>query len=99
MDLEFASFNSTTLIFIAAVLLVFFVQVLLCFKAESGFVKALPLLLFVVATIVFFVLMQTSSGWDILGYLTLGLYALIAVGACLIAWLIYGIVKLFTRDK
>ena len=98
MDLEFASFNSTTLIFIAAVLLVFFVQVLF-FKAESGFVKALPLLLSVGATVVFFVLMQTATNWDALGYLVLGLYALIAVGACLIAWLIYGIVKLFTRDK
>ena len=47
MDLKLDIFDPSTLILIAGVLLVFIVQISLCFKSESGFVKALPLLLFV----------------------------------------------------
>ena len=98
-NIQLTDSQLTTLIVVASSLLVFIVQLLLCFKSESGFVKVLPLLLFLAATVTFVVLMRTIQGWDAIGYLLLGILSGVLFLACVLAWIIYGIAKASDRKR
>lgn len=98
-DIQLTDSQLTTLIVVASSLLVFIVQLLLCFKAESGFVKVLPLLLFLATTITLIVMMYSNQSWDAIGYLLLGMLSGVLFLACVLAWIIYGIAKAGSKRK
>ncbi|MBE5739447.1 MAG: hypothetical protein E7349_01170 [Clostridiales bacterium] len=98
-DIQLTDSQLTTLIVGASALIVFIVQLLLCFKAENGFVKVLPLLLFLATTITLIVMMYSNQSWDAIGYLLLGMLSGVLFLACLLAWIIYGIAKAGSKRK
>ncbi len=98
-NIQLTDSQLTTLIVVASALVVFIVQLLLCFKAGNGFVKVLPLLLFLATTITLIVMMYSNQGWDVIGYLLLGLLSGVLFLACVLAWIIWGISKACAKRK
>ena len=84
--------DSTTLFVTAAVLVVFPVQLLLCFKSKKLRVKLLPSIFLIVAVIFFFAMMFVAQDWDAVGYAILGALsgALLVISG--IAWAVWAIV-------
>ena len=89
--------DKDNLLLIICLLVVFAIQLVLCFKVKFLIIKLLPVLALFIATIVFIVLMKLVSGWDALGYLLLALVTGIGVLVCGFAWFIWGVIKLIKR--
>lgn len=100
-------FDPSNLITIAIILGIFALQLILCFKARPVIVKLFPTILCILATIAFIVTLkfypQTLEGFEAfgaaLGYLVLFIVALIALGGCVVAWIIYGIATAARKSK
>ena len=99
IDLGFITLDVGNLIAILFCMVVFVVQLVLCLKVKFLFVKLIPLILGVIASVGFFIGLNVSEGWDAIGWLALFLYALIFLACIVASWLIYGIIKLITRKK
>ena len=99
INLGFIQIDSSNLIVILFGIAVFAIQLVLCLKVRLIIVKLIPIMVAVVAGIVFFIGMCLSNGWDVLGYFALLIYAFIALGVCAIAFIVYGIICLIKKIK
>ena len=83
-------FDYTTVVFIAAVIFAYCLQLFMCFKAKKLFVKLIPVILFALAMIVMAILSAVASGWDALGYLFFALLFFATLCVCGFAWATFG---------
>ena len=98
--LHFGSFEIRTDVFLLILFfLVFFVQLLLCFKVKNLVVRLIPSCLFALMTAVFFVLIFVFDGWDSLGFLLLAICTASLLLACGIAWCVCWITHRSKRSK
>ncbi len=74
-------------------------QLLLCFRVKSVIIRLLPLIAFLILTVIFAVLMFKATGWDGLGYMLLALYSAILFGVCGICWGAFAIVKIVQKRR
>lgn len=98
--LKFALLESDgteAIVLIAGVVLL--IQLLMCFLLRRVWIKLIPTVLSFVVTVAFAILMVTSEGWDVLGYLLLGLCSFCALCACAVAWLVWAIVRAIKKRK
>lgn len=73
---------------------VFFVQLLLCSKVKSLLIRLVPVALFFVSATCFTVLSYVYyEGWDGLGALVLGLFFVLFLLACGLAWGVWAVLK------
>ena len=91
-DIWIGEVDFTTLVAIAAVLFVFPLQLLLCFKVKKLLIRLLPPILLTVATIVFFSLMFVAKDWDAVAYAIFGAFSGALLIVCGIAWGIWAII-------
>jgi len=89
----------TSLIAISSVLVVLPIQLLLCFKVKSVFLRLLPSILLTVTTIFLFTMMTTSRDWDALGYAVLGVLSGVLLIFSGIGWGIWAIVRCIRKKK
>lgn len=89
----------TTLIAITSVLVVLPIQLLLCFKVKSVFLRLLPSLLLTATTILFFTMMATSRDWDAIGYAVLGVFSGVLLIFSGVGWGIWAIVRCIKKKK
>ena len=90
--------DGTEVIFIiAAVMLA--VQLLLCLKVKRVWIRLIPTVLSVLATVGLIVMMTQSDGWDVLGYLLLVICSFALVGACAVAWIIWAIIRIINAIR
>ncbi|MBE5947808.1 MAG: hypothetical protein E7261_02140 [Lachnospiraceae bacterium] len=75
------------------------IQLLLCFKAKKRIIRLLPVIVFAVLTITFFIMAVVAQGWDGLGYLFFAIYTGITLFVCGIGWGIWWIVKLCRKNR
>ncbi len=99
VDLGFIKIDASNFIAIIIGIVIFALQMILLFKGKFLIIKLLPILLCAIASVVFIITTFTTEGWDALGWLLLFVFALIYLGVCAFAWVVYGIIKLFTRKK
>ena len=92
-NIQLTDLQMAILIAVAAAFVMFILQLVFCFKAKNRLVKIIPLFLSGLIGIVFFMAMKSTFGWDTLELFVLDLYELIFMGACLLAFLVYGINK------
>ena len=90
-------FDPTSLIAIAACIVFFTVQLLLCLLSRRVFVRLIPTLLSVLFAGGCFAMIFLSTGWDAIGYLLLAIIGSFPAAACLLAWVIYFVVWLINR--
>ena len=98
-DIWIGEVDSTTLFVIAAVLFVFPVQLLLCFKAKKLLVKLLPPIFLTVAAIIFFAMAFVAQDWDAIGYFIFSALSGALLIVCGIAWGIWAIVVGIRKKK
>ena len=87
------------LIAASAVLVVFPIQLALCFRAKKRFIKLLPTVLFAVAAVTFYIMAITARDWIGFAYIIVAVFC----GAMLlfsgIAWGVWAITKLVKKAK
>ena len=97
-DIWIRDIEITTLIAVASVFVVLPVQLLLCFKAKSVFLRLLPAILLTATTVFLFVMMTAAKDWDALGYAILGAFSGVLLLFSGIGWGIWATVK-WPRSK
>ncbi len=87
-------------------ILVFAVQLFLCFKLKNLFIKLIPSILFAISAIALYFITQefanNTTGWEglgAIGYVALMIYALIGVGICILGLIVAGIIKAIKNKK
>ena len=88
-----------TLIAISSILMLFPIQLLLCFKVKKLFLKLLPSFVFAISTIFLFIMMRTTTDWDAIGYAILFVFSGVLLIFSGIAWGIWSIVKIIKKRK
>ena len=86
-----------TTIFYTSIVVVFILQLWLCFKVKKLRYRVLPMLLFLLGTFVFGILSFVIDGWDALAYLIYAMYfgsmVLSCIVGCLICLLVKGVIR------
>lgn len=92
-------FDPTTLLIVAACIVAFVIQLLLCLRSRRVWVRLIPTVLSVLVAAVFFGMIYLFEGWDAIGYLLLAIIACFPAATCIFAWLIFGIVCIFRKKR
>lgn len=92
-DIWWGDVNLTVLVLAASVLFLLPLQLLLCFKAESLFVRLFPVGLLAVVGVWFLFLFYAVPGWDGLGYIIFAIYAAFMVIVCGLGWGVWAIFR------
>jgi hypothetical protein len=80
-----------TIVVFVSVIATLILQLLLCSKATKTFIKLLPIVFFIVSTVVFYICSTTIGGWDGLGYLFFALLSFGLILVCGLAWSVWAI--------
>lgn len=99
LDASIRDIDITTLIAVSSILIVFPVQLLLCFKAKKLLLRLLPSLLLTITTVFLFIMMRTTTDWDAVGYAILFIFSAVLLIFSGIAWSVWAIIKLIKKKK
>ena len=92
--LDFGIFKIKTELFLLIVaVLLFLLQLFLCFKVKSLKLRLLPLIVLGAMIAIFVVLIFLTDGWDSLGFLVLAIWTALLLVPCGIGWLVWAIIK------
>lgn len=92
--IDFGIFKIKTELFLLIVaVLLFLLQLFLCFKVKSLKLRLLPILILGAMIAVFVVLIFLTDGWDSLGFLVLAIWTAILLIPCGIGWGVWTIAK------
>ena len=98
MDLKILEIDSDVfLLTISTIVLI--IQLLLCFKTKNKFIKLIPVILFLISTIVFSIFIFILDGWDSVGCLLLAIGSLFLLFVCGISWIIWRFNMKLEKDK
>ena len=98
MDLKILEIDSDVfLLTISTIVLI--IQLLLCFKIKNKFIKLIPVILFLILTIVFSIFIFVLDGWDSVGCLLLAVGSLFLLFVCGISWIIWRFNMKLEKDK
>ncbi len=89
----------TTSFLILSIAIILPCQLLLCFKIKSIILRLLPLIAFLILTVLFAVRMFTADGWDGLGYMFLAIFMAIMFAICGVCWGIFAIVRFVKKRR
>ena len=96
----FENIDMSEVLAVLLILLVIGGQLLLCFKVKKLWIRLIPAVAALIATVAFFVIMLTlAEGWDVLGYLLLWVYSAVLLGADVIAWILFAIIRALKKPK
>ena len=92
--IDFGIFKIKTELFLLIVaVLLFLLQLFLCFKVKSLKLRLLPTLILGAMIAIFVVLIFLTDGWDSLGFLVLAIWTALLLVPCGIGWLVWAIIK------
>lgn len=74
-------------------------QLAFCFLFRRVWLRLIPMVAIALASAVFFGLALSAEGWDALGYALLLIVGLIMLGVCLVAWLVFGVVRIIQKRR
>lgn len=103
-DVWIGDMNLTWMIILISILIVFPVQLLLCYRVKSLLIRLIPAGLSLLTALASFVLMITviifkSSGWSFLLYIFFLIYAGGMMFFCGLAWLLWAILTHLKKKK
>lgn len=88
MDLKILEIDSDIFLLIISTI-VLIIQLLLCFKIKNKFIKLIPVILFLILTIIFSIFIFVLDGWDSVGSLLLAIGSLFLLFVCSVSWIIW----------
>ena len=74
-------------------------QLAFCLLFRRVWLRLIPAAAIALATAVFFGLALSAEGWDALGSAILLIVGLIMLGVCLVAWLVFGVVRMIQKRR
>ncbi len=86
--------DTTSILAIACAVLPLVIQLVLAFVCKRWWVHLFPILPPLIATGVFFALINTVEGWDVIGYILLFAFAGGVTVSALVGFLIAGIIRI-----
>ena len=86
-----------TTIIIAGAIVIFSLQLLLCYKIKNPFLKLLPAFVITAFDVYYFIMMKIATSWDALGYALLWILSVIAFMAIALAWIVWVIIRIIRR--
>jgi len=89
----------TTLTLIVSAAFLLSIQLFLCFKIQSLFLRLLPVTILGVVGGWFLILSLCISGWDGLGYTVLAIYAGLMLFGCALGWGMWWIYSVRRKRK
>ena len=92
-DIWFGDIELTTLVLIVSVIVILPLQVLLCFKARSLFVRLVPVIFLSWSAVMLVFIALNATGWDKAGYFLLALFLCIMLFACGIGWTVWFLIS------
>lgn len=98
-DVWLGDINLTVLMIVFSVLIVFPIQLLLCYKAKSLPVRLIPAGLILLFALVSLILLLTTPGWDSIGYIFFLIYAGGMMFFCSLAWLLWAVLTYIQKKK
>ena len=98
-DVWIGDTNIAPFLWIFTLIVVFPIQLALCFKVKSKIVRLLPVGVLSALTIAAAIAAATSIDWDALFYLICAVYLAIMLFVCSIAWGIWAIVRCIRKKK
>ena len=91
LDIWIGEINIAPFIWIFTLLVVFPLQLILCFKVKSKVIRLLPVIVLSILTIISAIASAISIDWSALFYLVLAIYFGIMVFVCCVGWAIWAI--------
>ena len=88
-----------TMIIAIICLILFAVQLLLCFKVKKLALKLIPAVLLLVALALFTVLTMTATGWDSLAYIVFAILSAIFLIPCAAGWVVWAVCYFIQKRK
>ena len=74
-------------------------QLAFCLLFRRVWLRLIPAAAIAVSTAVLYGLALSAEGWDALGYAILLIVGLIMLGVCLVAWLVFGVVRMIQKRR
>ena len=84
---------------LAAVLIIFPLQLALCFKAKKRIFRLLPAALLALSAVTFYIMAITAKTWIAFAYIIIAVFAGVLLIFSGIAWGIWALIKLFRKMK
>ena len=98
-DIWIGDMNIAPFLWIFTLIVVFPIQLALCFKVKSKFVRLLPVIILSILTLIAAVASATSIDWSALFYLIFAVYLGIMLSVCGIGWGIWAITVFVKKRK
>ena len=98
-DLWVGDVNIAPIFFAVSILVVFPVQLLLCFKVKSRVVRLIPVFIFTALLILFTVMFFATSDWSKIAYLIFIIYALFLLLMSGFAWGVCAVSRKLRKNK
>ncbi len=86
-----------TVFVVISMIMVFALQLLVCFKSKSRTANLMPAALFLLASNAWLINPFDPRGYDTLGFVPISFYMLFYAISCALAWVVYQIVRLIVR--
>lgn len=93
LDIWIGDINIAPFICIFTLIVVFPIQLALCFKVKSKIIRLLPVIILSVLTVAAAIATMVGIDWDALFYLICTIYLAIMLFVCGIGWGIWAIVR------
>lgn len=86
-----------TVFVVISMIIVFALQLLVCFKSKNRTARLMPAALFLLASNAWLINPFDPRGYDTLGFVPISFYMLFYAISCALAWVVYQIVRLIVR--
>ena len=91
-DIHYGDIELTTLVLGLSVVILFPLQLLLCFKIRSLFLRLLPVIILFLSAAALLLAGFYAPGWDGMGYILLAILVCFMICACGISWVFWAII-------
>ncbi len=99
-DVWLGDINFTWVIIIASLVVVLPLQICLCFRVKSVWVRLAPVIVLTLAGVVFLLYGITwKNGWEFIGFLIFAIYAGYLLFVCGVGWLVWAVARLLRKRK
>ena len=92
-DIWYGDIPFANCVIIFSLIVILPIQILICFKAKSIFVRFIPIIVLAAAMLIWIILGIAVAGWDGLLYLFFAVYMLFMIFVCGIGWGVWALIK------
>ena len=98
-DIWIGDLELTTVVLIFFVVILLPVQVKLCFKIKSLFLRLMPVIILSILLVYFIVMRIFSAGWDGVGYAIFAIFVGFMMLICGIVWVVWAIAQFIKKHE